>query len=251
MSGMHGSRRHQRVRRKSHYDDWLLDAFDGDFVAYWPLTEPAGVTSFTDRASAHDAAISGTIALQQGSLVGGVQGSARFDGSTVTAAASDAAALDIGSSDSMTVLAWMRIDGASSFSSIVAKRDSNGVGYNFLLRDDGTLQVFIDDGTDTVRVRSGSLAVGDGKPHLAAWQIDRSGDTARTFVDGVQDDSGGISSIDDTSNSDELDIGGEDGSGDYPGTLQHVALLSSVLTASELTHIYAQGAGFFDRGRLL
>ena len=214
------------------------NAVSGDSpVGYWRLGEKSGATA-GDSAGANPGAYRNGALLGQPSLLAGdsANSAVRFDGTNDY--------VNIPSSSSLSptarvsVEAWIKpaaLPSAGNFASVASKPESYSIQFNgprleFTIMQSGTRR--------RLQAPAGTVAVGQTYHVVGTYD----GATQRLYVNGTQVASASLTGAI-TTNSNELDIGSwNEGSEDFNGTIDEVAVYNSTLPAARVLAHYQAGS---------
>jgi len=233
------------IRQAAIYDEYvayLRDEHGANLVSHWPLDEGPGATTARDVVGGYDGTHNGGVSPGYGGVVRGLETATRYDGSTGYTDVGDQSAHDVGSSDDLTILMWMRMtEPVATVTTPIAKW--SGVAGPILdLRDDGEARFFLEDGQgDFVSALARSI-IYDGDRHLIAAVADRAADECYLYQDDVRQITQDISAIGDISSAASLNIGRRsDGINYVSQRIGHVSWLETALTDDEIADIARVG----------
>lgn len=160
----------------------------------------------------------------------------KFDGVDDVVAISPNSDVQFGTSTDFSVSFWMKTDNWQDDASMVSNKDwdsGGNVGWNIALATDSQgIDVNVGDGGNRADLQAGNL--NDGEWHHIAATFDRDGDVS-LYVDGVLEQSTGMSHVGNVTNSLELTLGA-DAEYDYPfdGWLEEVKIWNTALTTEQV-----------------
>ncbi|MCM8855464.1 MAG: DNRLRE domain-containing protein [Candidatus Thiodiazotropha sp.] len=206
-------------------------------IAHWKLDETSGITA-VDSEGGHD----GTLNNGPVWTTGQIGGALDFDGNNDAIRVPHADTLSL--TDTMTFVAWVN---ASSFGwnyqTIISKDDGVSPGSNFWF---GTWQQepvfgFFANGSFREVFPTG-LNLQAGTWYQLAASFDNATDTVRLYVDGAEVHSGTLAFNPSVTTAD-VAIGRSPIGEYWRGLLDDVRIYDSVLPASEIAELYAEGGG--------
>lgn len=179
------------------------------------------------------------------SVAGKVGTALSFNGTTDKITVPDAASLDFGTGD-FSGCAWIKTSYVAATQRILCKRDAGAIGFEFYIKNDGDLGIFIGDaGGNSYTVKTPPAAIRDGNWHFVGFTVDRDG-SSYFYVDGVLSTAMDLTAHSGTvNNADSLYIGiYRDGSTTpFNGVLDDIMLFKRALTVADFQAIYDGGTG--------
>ena len=171
-----------------------------------------------------------------------------FDGTDDYAELADNDSLDIGDTDSLTLVGWFNRQSATTVDVILAKRNTQlaaSVGYYLNLESSSDGLLFeVSDGTDEYSYESTTTFTTPGWHHFAVVWDPNSAANSEIYVDGVDDnatDTGTIGNIGDLSNTRPIAIGSNSlASGQCDCLLDEIRVYKRALSAAEIAALYNQ-----------
>ncbi|MCU7870564.1 MAG: DNRLRE domain-containing protein [Candidatus Thiodiazotropha sp. (ex Lucinoma borealis)] len=206
-------------------------------IAHWELDETSGITA-VDSAGGHD----GTLNNGPVWTAGQIGGALDFDGNNDAIRVPHADSLSL--TDTMTFIAWVNASSyGSSYQTIISKDDGVSPGSNFWF---GTWQQelvfgFFANGSFREVFPTG-LNLQAGTWYQLAASFDNATNTVRLYVDGAEVHSGAIAFSPSALTAD-VAIGRSPIGEYWRGLLDDVRIYDSVLPASEIAELYAEGGG--------
>jgi len=221
-------------------DDNNVSIFiDYGLVSWWRMDDTNGTAnSITDYLGLNNGTVVGD-AVQNDS---GYFGKAvEFDGDGDYVDVVDDASLDPGTKD-WSGGAWIETNTAAR-GVIIGKRTGGAPGYSFDILNTGYLRFYADVSGSSAYTDS-NTTVDDNQWHHVAFTYDRSSDSISLYLDGFDDTgtkTGGLTSSDDITSTQNTEIGSRVGGATFPfnGTIDDVMIWNRSLSGEEIKGLYA------------
>ena len=212
-------------------------------AGYWKFDEGAG----TKAADSSGNGNTGTLSYGAAFVTGKIGSAVNIDGSSgFVAGAGPGTGFPVGSA-ARTIAAWIKMAPAAGTDRAVLHYGTDGGSGpgNYHLAIDGNGLVVIGNGWGFGIVSSKARVDDNTWHHLAAVYEGSATNTARIYIDGVQQTSGTLATVPNTGTGSPWRIGMFlNGRGSFPGLLDEVKLYSGALTASQVQSLYTDtGSG--------
>ncbi len=217
---------------KYYTNSYITEEMIGDIRGMWPLDTNFG-TGLSDASVKAETLTNNGAATFATSGVRGFGGS--FNGTTQYLSKADDANLSV--TGSVSFGAWFKTTSATTNQFIISKNGS----YSLEITAGSKVQGVITGGTTGTRPSANSIDTGW---HHAVVVYDASAQTLNVYLDGILNNgslAGTVpASITDSANA--FNIGADNGATFFGGTIDEPFVSSTVLTASEIRHIYEVGS---------
>jgi hypothetical protein len=220
-------------------------------VSYWRLGETSGTTAADELGANTGTYVNGVSINQNGALADDTNRCARFDGDNDYV---NIGTMNVGGS-AMTIVCWFNADNFSDNDARFISKSNGGATANqwwSLCTADSSgmkLDCYLKTSSTTAHLTATSGGLTAGQWTFAAMVYN--GSTLRLYKDAVQVGSTSLTGTISTSGSVSARIGGNpDGTDDFDGGLDEVAVFNKALTAAELTLLYRVGRGLVGHWKL-